>query len=524
MQKILSEKWRSIDGCAARTVATVVFWCVVLVYLLSFGYNCLYSTGTFSPDSVVYINVVQNLAAHRGLSLSAVYLYRAIEADAFPPRPLTEYNPVYPIVAWLLTPYMNAVAAALVVTIVFYAVFLVFAHILMHDLYGRGVAMLSTAALLHFAPLSAAARHAWSETLALACLAALLFALVQARRTEHRALMVVAGLAAGLAFDIRFALAPTVVLGPLFLIKRQDARQIIERGILFTGGFCILAVPVLVRKYLYAGYITSNNLVSRYTYFGAAREIASHMYAHLWPNHWLAQLVYLAVLLMAGWFLFRAYRARTLCSVLRQSFETSVLPLWVACYAAFFFYCCTHMWFDPVDYRLVLPATAFFLIFLVALITSPLRSRFSICLTLSLFLAGLAAQTELETTQYLWNKKIPPVYDPQKALRISETLAWLSSNVEQDDLVVAEDASDWPLFLGPMHIIYFFHDNTEKVDAAEFHSWFQAHRSEFQRAYLVLPPNDGSASTYTQGEVFREAFTQQTPVVQLNDGLVFRME
>jgi hypothetical protein len=376
---------------------------------------------------------------------------------------------------------MKPAAAALAVALLGYGLFLLAAFFLTGHVARTGGALVGTAALLHFAPLTLVAAHAWSETTALACLGLYLLLLLKARESGSAAALLTVGGVGGLAFLARLAMLPVVPVGIMALV-RFDSRQKTARNVLFfAGGFLLCAAPVLVHRGSGLPALTAVTGPGQ-----ALKEMGTAVCTDLVPERPGMQALCVLLLAVSVSLLFRRGRSETPKGMNRRRWSPYVLPVWALSYLAPLAYSRCHMFIDPLGYRLVIPATSVLLLFVAALFVNHARPPFWLCAAFALLLAGMAAFSELQSARLIAGAKLPPVYAFEAQRRQCETLAWLRRNVGPEDIVIAEDGMDLPLFVGPMNVLYFSGAVGKAVSADDLGHFLERHREQFQHAYLIL--------------------------------------
>ena len=240
-------------------MAMALFFFLLVLYLAAMGWYSLRSL-RFSPDSMLYIDVAQNLASGHGLSHSYAMTSELarLPGDTLLP-PMLLWGPLYPLsIALAHFCGLPCWAAALLIPVFFGGVLLYLVFVLMTRLYERETAVLAVAFLAVSNPFRFVASHAWSETLGMACLLAA-FCLLVAPPGKRNALF--AGLFLGLAFTARYALLPGILLGLLCVIERKSLNRSLRNIVFLCAGFALLALPVMIRNFLLSGNLLGSERI-----------------------------------------------------------------------------------------------------------------------------------------------------------------------------------------------------------------------------------------------------------------------
>jgi len=524
--------------------ATVLFVILTVLYVVLLGFNSLRYEGRFSPDSVHYIDTARNIVAGRGISNSMAPLKLAIERAETLPRPMTIWGPLYPLLIALSSRAgLPAPAGALLVPFVFLGIVLYGSYLLIRELFDETVALLGVAFLLHFAPLRLVSTYAWSDAVGLAFEVLLFCAVVRVYRAERSRAgfcAVLAGLAAGMAYAARYALLPLFPMSILLLVERKRPSETAKNLGFLSFSFLFIAAPVAIRNLLVTGHLRGARLPpSLGVPLGKA---CSHLFRVVLetarPESWLVGLFYMALLAAMAAMCVVQIRRRTLLSTLRDILSGGkryLLVLWPAGYLAFLLYCESRTPIDPIDARLTVPATLLFLLLFAALLVRVVGARPWVFASISVALALIAVGNEVPTARAVMRTNLPRPYDFQHKLAVSEALTWLSANMTDRDLIVAEDGQDFPLYLGPVHTLYFLSSwpSSSQVSYADFTDYLERYCGKYEHIYLVLnkEPQRSSRKTSQAGSFLAELAagpSEQKPGItlkaDLKDGLVYHIQ
>lgn len=456
MYRIRSDK-------AVEMVLTTIFASTAVAYFILFGYTTLAYEGRFSPDSIFYVDTANNLAAGRGLSTSMAELERVIELDEHLPKPMTVWGPGYPIAIAAASAFgVSTAASALMAAVMGYALSVGFAWWISARYAGLANGALIAAALLYFAPLSDVSRHAWSETTAMAFAFAMVVALAAGNR-KSLWLVALAGLFTGAAIATRYAFAPLILIG-LICAYTSYAKSVKARMAAFTIPAVFLAGPVFARNILLTGHAGGSrwHAAGRPLAEGASETLLALPSAFSFSSSWLLIAVLAIVLGDAAW-RFRRRGPHTVSTISRPA--AFAILTWPVLYIAFLLSAQTRIAVDTIDARLLFPAALSVVLAGSIALLAVLRPHRWSAFACAILLAGYAAWFEAENARMIHGAGLPPVYDAERALSKPGPLAWLASNATPDDLVIAQDALEWPLHLGPIPTIFFSFEGAP--------SWFE---------------------------------------------------
>jgi hypothetical protein len=438
-----------------------------MAFVALLSQNTLKLDAVFTPDSVFYIDSARNLLKGNGLVNSMAELHGLAETDSKLPQPMTQWAPLYPalIAGTSLFGGTEPLRALLLSTAFLFAVLLM-AYFLVARLYDPWTALVSTALLLHTPPLLLASRAAWSETTGIALALASLWVMCWARdRNEggRRAFLtagLASGLVAGLAVTARYALTPLAAVGLLFCLDSKSKEVTLARATGFTLGFSLLAGPVFGRNLYYSGRLGGTPWGSGGAeIFEGLGRLPQALMAMALPEHFLARATYLILIAtLVGVAGFRALRGGVAESVKRADLRGNrgLLLLWPAAYTVFLVYAQARVRIDPIDARLILPASIVLFALLVASALRFLTDRRSVLAPVAFLV--LAAAIHSEASAYSLTRglsKLVPIHDFNTKRVRSETLDWLNENRGENALLVVERGIDYPLYLGTTHVAFF---------------------------------------------------------------------
>ncbi len=435
------------------TVLAVLFASAALAYFVSFGYTTLAYEGKFSPDSIFYVDTANNLLGGRGLSTSMAELERVIELNERLPKPMTVWGPGFPIaIAAVSLLGISTAAAALIVAVVGYGLIAGLAWWIAARFAGLANGALVVAALLYFAPLRDVSRHAWSETTAMAFALAMVVALAAGDR-KSLWLATFAGLCAGAAVATRYAFAPLILIG-LICAYTSHAKSALARMAAFTIPALAVAGPVFARNLLLTGHAGGSRWhpAGRPLLDGVGEAARALPSALSFSSPWLMCGSALLVALSVAWRYRSGGRGRP-PTVNRVAMLA--LVAWPILYLALLLAAQTRVVVDSIDDRLLFPAALSVVLLVLAALLVAFRPHRVVAYSCAILLAGHAAWSEAGNARMIRRAGLPAVYESSRALAKPGALAWLAANATPTDLIIAQDALEWPLYLGPIPTIFF---------------------------------------------------------------------
>ena len=465
-------------------MAMALFLILLVLYLAAMGWHSLRSL-PFSPDSMIYIDVAQNIASGRGLSHSYTM---TSELDRLPEDTLLPsmllWGPLYPLSIALAhfcgLPFW---AAALLIPVFFGGVLLCLVFVLMTRLYERETAVLAVAFLAVSNPFRFVASHAWSETLGMACLLAA-FCLLAAPPGKRNALF--AGLFLGLAFSARYALLPGLLLGLLVVIERRSLKRSLRNIVFLCAGFALPALPVMIRNYLLSGNLLGSeripSSVGLFNNLHYALDVLLRQYLplDLFERDIQARFLIAACVLTLGVAFLRKRLGHLKNALLFQ--KRWMLPLWGIGYTLFLVLYRSVVHTDPIDVRLLSPVLVALIPFAVALVVSGLGPhrilwRSSAVLLLSMAFVMQCVQLYGQTPETITGRR-----------DASARLSWIAENTTPDDLIIGDSTMDIPLYCGFRRSLCFIPGEHEDVHP-EFETikdFLLHHRDRFEHVYLIV--------------------------------------
>jgi len=426
--------------------AFALFWFMILLYLFLFGHTSLTRTRQFSPDSMNYVDVARNLSSGRGLTQNTVgfnqpYLMSLGEG----PTPFTIQAPLFPIaIAGLNRLGISCTDAALLIPALCYGLVIWLAFRLTLRISGPAAGLLLAGMLTYYPAMTFVCRHAWNESLGVSFLL-LAFLLILKSEQDGRRLsrVFLAGLVAGLALGVRYAMLPAVAAGALFYLVRPGSRDVrLSRALVLAFGFAIPASLVLGHAYLAGGGLPAPKNPPDIGWWDHARAGWLTLSGEYLANRDQAMQRWLLLALVAGSAAWLGAQRRL------QSFGRDVLRkpgaillgLWVVAYCLLIVFQ-KSTYDDPMDARYMFPAGVALVILGTACLTEVTRVRVGTALVLSVLLIGSRVGEEISKTQ-----RTPP-YSQERAIASSARLSWIREHTTPDDLIIGDDTVDLPFYL-----------------------------------------------------------------------------
>jgi hypothetical protein len=434
-----------------RIPGVVVVTAVVAVSCLQ-GYWSLTRRRSFSPDARNYVNVADNLLRGRGFVQDTVGLGEIrLVVPLTIPQPFGVHGPVFPLLiaasTWL---GLDTKDAALLIPSLASATLLLLVFLFVRRLYDMGVALWVLVLLLLSDPLRQIAASGWAEPLALVWL--LLSLLLLTRHTPDvsrgPAPLLTAGALAGLAFATRYPLLVALPIGALLLLRVEDWRGSVRRVALYTLGFGLMAIPVVLRNVVATGHWMGNprnpSTVSLFENLGQSAKILFGKYAP--PTGWSGDVqLQIAVWLVVGLALLARLRRGGGVTRLRELFLAPgrvVLVLWFLGYTAFLIIQRTLVSFDYLNARLLVPAHLFLMCLLAVALDASLRLRPR---WIAVFLLAVCVGRGASLARDIIDTA-PAARKPDAAA--SERRRWIKRQTSSADLIIGQRCTDVPFYLG----------------------------------------------------------------------------
>jgi 4-amino-4-deoxy-L-arabinose transferase-like glycosyltransferase len=503
-----------------------------IIYLALFIFNTVTRSGRFSPDSMSYINVAQNILAGKGITQPTVgFNQQSFSLDQTPPVPFTEQAPLYPIMVALVSRFgISPARSALLLSAIANAMLLVLVYQLARSLYDETVALIATPLLLFYYPTHWIANWAWTEPIGIAFLLLSLWLLARKGTDALRLSVFAAGLVSGLAFATRFALIPLFGVGILFrlLNPRSWKHKLVETG-LYAVGFAIPAGLVLARNFFIVGSLMPPSQPGRTRFWQNLFKVFQTTFGGYLTEHspgWQIGLLAASVLAICVALALRG----DLSGGLRDIFFSNhryLLALWAATYLIFLIVQRYFSYFD-VDARTIAPAGVALVMFWSAAIvrTTKMPTHYARVIALILLLVGISGQARATFRARS--------LDLQAPIRNSERLGWVATHTSDKDLIIGDDVVDIPFFLHRGSTLSFSpYPYTDYPTYEKIMAYARRYCRDYDNIYLVLRRHSASEEDWRfyLGDFFADLVfgrVQNYPgiiVVQLlNDGCVFRIE
>jgi hypothetical protein len=511
---------------------------VLAVYALLFAFNSFTRTREFEDgDTMNFIDVARHIASGQGVTQSALGMNQPhFDVDDPIPTPLTHQPPLYPlVVAAVSQTGLSTTDSALLISVVSYAFALVAGYRAVLLLFGATEALGALVLLALYAPLRNFSDSAFSDPPGIAILLSAFWVLGRyAREPDKRVrLAFLAGWIAAIGVATRYALAPLVAIGALFVFFRAANR--IRDSIAFLVGPGIIGILLIWRNLtILNGSVMPHYLHSRTAYlanFWDALRTLTGDYAN-----WVSQpvrIALLAVVVLIGLFLAqrRGQLAATLHCVGWKGAGSVLLLAFGTVYSAFLIVQRARSYIDPIGPRYMLPGTiTFLLLFAVFLVRATGVGLARVAIAGSVLGVGLIAY-EVHTTV------VTPVYSDQRLIESSARLSWVQKNTTDDDLIIGQDSVVYPFYFGrTVAVSYSPFPFTEILPYDKTVQLCRRFKPLYSRVLLVIPqhptphePTDVNwnirLGSFIEALNFGrfETYPGITPLAVLQDGRVYQV-
>jgi len=448
---------------SSRTPRMELALALLPVLFVVFFFNSLTRTRQFPYDAMNYVDVARHVVQGDGLVQTTVGMFQPHVA-ALPtegPVAFVAQGPLYPLlIAGVAKLGVGVEDAALLLSLLGYGAILILGQVLSGRFFGSAAARLTLAALLIYAPLTQAGRTALSETLALALLLGSVVLLSPRGASLSTRAALAAGGLMGLAFDTRYVLLWFLPLGALWLL-RYGYRPMLA----YLLGVGVTMLPVLLHNRLAAGIFLPQPLPSDRGLFANTGDALWALLGNVVQTERLQVPQALAMGVILAVVLWRR--------ALRLPRQAALLWLWPLVYTVGLVLQRSWIHFDPLDFRLLLPAGLFLVIGLGGLQPSQHLARTALLIAL---LGALGREVKLF---------LAPVAAP--AVTRSPRLAWLAQNTQTTDRIVGDDTMDVPFFLG--------HTRVFSVSAYPYNTWLEPEKlRQLVPCYVVVRVPDDQAT------------------------------
>ena len=499
------------------------------VYLGLFVFNTVTRTGDFSPDSMNYVNVAQNILAGKGLTQPTVgYIQDHFSLDDKNGTPFVRQPPLYPLMIAATSKLgLSPARSALLLSALGSAAIFLLVFGLGRFLYDERVGLIAAALLLFYWPMQWIAHWAWTEPISIALLLASIWLL--AVKSGKRWFVFIAGLIAGAAVATRWALIAVCGVGILFLIfERNSWRLKILDSAVYAIGFIVPLGAVFLRNFLVAGVLAGTQ--APITGF---RENLSAVLQTVFGVIWseppsTLQIVLLLLSIMAiciGLVVRGDFGAE-----LRETFIASghsALTFWTATYLLFLVVERSFSYVE-IDARIISPGgITLVILWSAAAVRASRLSIFharSFALILLLLAAWQQAQAAIRT---------PPL-DFARAIRDSERLTWIKNHTTGEDLIIGQDVIDVPFYFNRTDTLSFSNvTESEPASYEKIMAYSRRYCRDYENVYLILKtlPIDEHGCRVLFGDFVCDLTSgriDEYPGISLRkilaDGLVFQID
>ena len=477
---------------------------VMAVILILYSQSLLTTPyGRFTNDSLNYADVARNILRGRGIVQSAVGFNEAVfSADMPIPMPMTNQPPLYPmlvaLLAWMQMPIPTAallLAAAGMVLVIYCGIYLA------RLVYGDSAGLLAGIAMLGFAPIHLVGGRAWSDTLATGFTLLSLIMLVSARRSPGLAVpqLAAAGLAAGLAFAMRYAVLPLIPVALLALYRSDDRRCSVRSWEIFLAAAVLIIGLVIGRNLIVDGTLVGSprhastkglveNLIdTRLAMFGM--YIGGPFY---WPGLMKLlnipqeipadQAIQISLAFIAVILIILLLRHKLWDALFAQ--QRYLLLTWIGAYMAFLVLQRTMYHFDNIRARLAFPASIVLVILLAGLTAYALslRPNFVIVPALLLLLYGVSiAQVEANKPDISQGEFV------ERTIVDHPILDWVNKSTTPEDLIIGDDPVDVVFYLNRDSAVSFSpYPYSDHLSYETLTAFLQKHCGNYRNIYLFV--------------------------------------
>jgi len=509
--------------------------CLLFVlYFFVYGFYSVTRSRQFSPDSMNYVNVAQNIRDGKGIVQDTLGFNQPhFQPDAPRPSPLVSQPPLYPIaIAFLSLFGLKVASAALILSVIAFALIVWLSYCLMKTLFGEPEAYLSSAFLLIHYPLIKVTGYAWSEPLMLLLLLLCFLFLVNTYRTKltGQGYPIVVGWVGGLCFLTRFSAWPLFfVIAFYYWISERTVLSLSKRLLgVFLGAVIPIAL-VFYRNGILMGAIMPTSNPSTLGLATVLQQTFLTVFTRYFDIAEPKIEFAIFVVVLTG-VCFPLVRRKQLFSTFKAVFfSRSRFSLMV--WSIFYLLCLAVQrslyHFDGINPRLTVPASLFLVLFFSALVVrsfslkreTVLKGVGVILFGCVVFYGGLVVRTSPVTIE--------------RVLAKSERLAWLSAHITDQDLVIGDNTMDLPFFLGRKAVISFSpYPYTDYFEYRMLKAVISLNRDTYDRFFLVLRKNFfeeeawlGAYGPFITDVVFerRAQYPEIVFVKELEDGYVFQV-
>lgn len=512
---------------------TSYLWVLGLVYVCLLSFNSLTRTRSFTEDSMNYVDVARHILAREGISQTTLGFNQPdLPWDGSRPSPMIAQAPLFPVmIAGVAAVGVSCEEAALLLPVLSLAAVLMLAWFVTRILYDERAALIGVFLLLVYHPLALTGGFAWSEATAMVFVLLTFLLLVGGsggRGVPWRA--AAAGVAAGVAFSLRYALLPLVPLVVLvFAIDAVAHRRGVLRILLCLGAAAVPLGLVMGRSVWLAGSCVPPGRPSGIGWVenaaAAARALAGTYLGMLGETIEMSLL--LAVLCGVAVLLWR--RGSLRATVVDVLFAGRRWPLtaWFVLYIAFVVFQRSRVHFDPLGPRLLAPAGVVGVLLFAAFVSRAVR--LNVRYLRWLLLVGLCVSVARETAYaVLWDRTTEDA-----RLEKSERLRWIAANTLDTDVIMGDNMVDVAFYLERPAVLSFSpYPYTDHPTLDLLRSGVAAHGAKGGRACLVLRrmPWNEEETRQAYGDLIADLVARRTDadgtivcVAELADATVFEV-
>lgn len=495
--------------------------CVALVVVLIGlrAYSAITRLHAFwDPDTMNFVDIARHIERGHGLAQSTLgFNQPRISPDDQIPFPLTAQAPGFPILIALLGLLgLPLTTAALLLSAVGTVALLGLVYAIALSCYPRSAGIIAIGVLAVYYPLEYVTIVPFSETVGISLELLALWLLLRARadarwslRNWPAAMLLGAGLAAGLAFSTRYVLSAGLLVGALFVLIESQRK--LRDALLFAAGAALPVVLVLLRNVKLLGTPMPTPNASTL----GLGEIVRAEFWMLFSGYFrfverLGPVVASALLLglLSALLALLAWRGELVARLRELFFERGryLLPLWSVAYLVLLTRQRFNFHFDWTP-RLLLPASVVLILLLSALVVRALaeRTRHVIYAALAvLLLVGLRS----EARRFF----AASAYDEERFLAHSSKLSWLAQRRSEHNLIIGNDTVYVPFFFENFAAISFSpYPYTDYADYEKLVAYVKKQGAKYDHVYVVCDDaTDGRSSTdFDYGPFVRDLFASR---------------
>jgi hypothetical protein len=561
-------------------IIEVLIWIGLIILSTLFFYNVMTRQETYWPDSMNYIDVSRNIAYGNGRSQSSLGFNQPLLFEEYSkiPSSYIMQAPLYPIlISFLYHCGLTFHSAALLIPAISYMLVILFSSLILKIILPDQGGLLCIGVLLIYHPLRKNCAMPMSEGPALALMCSSFFLLIRARASvspfREKILWMMAGITSGLAFDTKYAMAPLVFCGIIYIFIEFRLRiQYIYALLFYMAGAAMAIVPLLAHNFYISGLILPEFNPSDHSFGLCLKEALLSIvgdFINIPATKY--RLIFILTLLIAYIiYVLVQKKIKPVWSVLKSTPYFHILIWWFLLYNVIISIERSIHHFDALTPRIMLPAALTLILICIIILVKLFRKITpkylfyayacillynetgwylqisigmffivaAICLIIifidisqklvpAILLLSIivAIMSEIRTSLYL------PTESFEKNIMESERLSWVSANTSNKDLVVGDLTMDIPFYFPGHHSISFAeYPYSIPLTYTKLMSYLKLHNG-YENIYLILRHETASKKDiYHFGQFISDidschlqSYAGITLVKSLKDGIVFRV-